>query len=234
MNDIFDINYDKNHPLKKNRPIASGIISKKKAILLGLFSFLLGVLILFFLSKESLFLSCFYFVLNFFYSLKLKHIPIVDFMIISVGFVIRILIGGVVADIEISQWLIVLVFLLSIFIAVSKRRDDVYQYEILNKINRKVVFKYNLEFIDKIITITSSVLIVSYLLFITSDEISNRYNSYSLMISFFLVLIGIFRYNQLTYVYNKSGDPLKLLFKDYSLQLIVILWFLCFYYSLYI
>ena len=62
LNDIFDINYDKNHPLKKNRPIASGIISKKKAILLGLFSFLLGVLILFFLSKESLFLSCFYFV----------------------------------------------------------------------------------------------------------------------------------------------------------------------------
>jgi len=108
----------------------------------------------------------------------------------------------------------------------------------LEDIPNNLLVKYkdtiDVEFIDKIITITSSVLIVSYLLFITSDEISNRYNSYSLMISFFMVLIGIFRYNQLTYVYNKSGDPLKLLFKDYSLQLIVILWLLCFYYSLYI
>ena len=234
INDIFDVEFDKNHPDKKNRPIPSGIISIRKSLLIGLFLFILGITALWFLSLNSFLLTIFYFILNVLYSYKLKHVPIIDFVVISIGFVIRILIGGVIGEIELSQWIIVMVFLLSLFLAVTKRRDDVYQFEIEDKINRKVVDKYTIEFMDKIITIVSSVLIVSYRLFITSEDVAKRYSTNSLLVTFIFVLIGVFRYNQITYVYNKSGSPLKILFKDRFLQIILFCWMLIFFIIIYL
>ena len=175
----------------------------------------------------------FYTVLNFFYSIRLKQIPIIDFIIISIGFVVRILIGGDIGNIELTQWMIVMVFLLSLFIAVTKRRDDVYQYESENKINRKVVIKYTVEYMDKLITIISSTLLVSYLLFVTSESVASRYPSNYLTISFLFVLIGVFRYNQITYVENKSGSPIKILYKDLFLQITLFLWVLTFFIVIY-
>lgn len=234
INDIFDIDFDKNHPDKKNRPIPSGIISIRKSLLIGLILFILGLITLWFISFHSFLITIFYFILNVSYSYKLKHVPIIDFVVISIGFVIRILIGGVIGEIELSQWIIVMVFLLSLFIAVTKRRDDVYQFEVEDKVNRKVVDKYTVEFMDKIITIVSSVLIVSYLLFITSEDVVLRYSTNSLLITFIFVLIGIFRYNQITYVYNKSGSPIKILFKDRFLQIILFCWTLTFFVIIYL
>ena len=234
INDIFDIDFDKNHPDKKNRPIPSGIISIRKSLLIGLILFILGLITLWFISFHSFLITIFYFILNVSYSYKLKHVPIIDFVVISIGFVIRILIGGVIGEIELSQWIIVMVFLLSLFIAVTKRRDDAYQFEVEDKVNRKVVYKYTVEFIDKIITIVSSVLIVSYLLFITSEDVVLRYSTNSLLITFIFVLIGIFRYNQITYVYNKSGSPIKILFKDRFLQIILFCWTLTFFVIIYL
>ena len=234
INDIFDIDFDKSHPDKKNRPIPSGIISIRKSLLIGLILFILGLITLWFISFHSFLITIFYFILNVSYSYKLKHVPIIDFVVISIGFVIRILIGGVIGEIELSQWIIVMVFLLSLFIAVTKRRDDVYQFEVEDKFNRKVVDKYTVEFMDKIITIVSSVLIVSYLLFITSEDVVLRYSTNSLLITFIFVLIGIFRYNQITYVYNKSGSPVKILFKDRFLQIILFCWTLTFFIIIYL
>lgn len=234
INDIYDIDFDKNHPDKKFRPIPSGIISIRKSLFIGLSLFVIGLIILWFTSIDSFLLTIIYFVLNVSYSYKLKHIPIIDFVVISIGFVIRILIGGVIGEIELSQWIIVMVFLLSLFLAVTKRRDDVYQFEVEDKINRKVVDKYTVAFMDKIITIVSSVLIVSYLLFITSGDVVKRYPSNSLLITFIFVLIGVFRYNQITYVYNKSGSPLKILFYDHFLQIILICWTLTFFIIIYL
>ena len=234
INDVFDIDFDKNHPDKKNRPIPSGIISIRKSLLIGLILFILGLITLWVSSFHSFLITIFYFILNVAYSFKLKHVPIIDFVVISIGFVIRILIGGVIGEIELSQWIIVMVFLLSLFIAVTKRRDDVYQFEVEDKVNRKVVDKYTVEFMDKIITIVSSVLIVSYLLFITSEDVVLRYSTNSLLITFIFVLIGIFRYNQITYVYNKSGSPIKILFKDRFLQIILFCWTLTFFVIIYL
>ena len=180
-----------------------------------------------------LYLSLFYVILNIMYSFKLKHFPIIDFFIISVGFVIRILMGGEIGEIILSKWIILMVFLLSLFIAVSKRRDDVFQYEEKDQLNRLVVEKYSLVFMDKIITIISSVLIVSYLLFVTSEEVMLRYKSDNLIFTFIFVLLGIFRYNQLTYVYRNTGSPLKIFFKDRFLQTVIFLWIFIFFYILY-
>lgn len=234
INDIFDLEYDKIHPEKKFRPIAAGKISIRTAIILGVIIAAAGFYLINLISFNSLLLTLLYFTLNFFYSLILKHIPIIDFVVISLGFVIRILIGGEINDIALSQWIIVMVLLLSIFIAVSKRRDDVYLYEMNDKINRRVVTKYTTEFMDKILTIVSSVLIVSYLLFITSKEIIDRYESEYLIVSFLFVLIGVFRYNHLTYVYHMTGSPIRLLFKDKFLQLCLLFWFATFFVVIYL
>jgi decaprenyl-phosphate phosphoribosyltransferase len=234
INDIFDIDFDKNHPNKKNRPITSGIISIRKSIIIGLFLSITGFTILWFSSFSAFLLSILYFVLNFLYSYRLKHIPIIDLVIIAIGFVIRILIGSFVGEIVLFDSIIVMVFLLSLFIAISKRRDDVFQFQFEDKINRKVVNKYTLEFINILITVTSSVLLVSYLLFITSDDIVSTYSSNYLLITFVFVLIGVFRYNQITFVLNKSGSPLKIFFKDRFLQIILFCWILIFFIIIYL
>ena len=212
LNDIFDIEFDRVHPEKKHRPIPSGKISIKQSLIVGVFLLSAGLISLWEISLNSFLLTVFYILLNFLYSIKLKQIPIVDLVIVAIGFVVRILIGGDVGNVELTQWIIVMVFLLSLLIAVTKRRDDVYQYELEKKINRKVVSKYTVEYMDKLITIISSTLLVSYLLFITSESVISRYPSKYLIISFLFVLMGLFRYNQITYVENKSGSPVKIFF----------------------
>jgi len=230
INDVFDIEFDKNHKDKKFRPIASGEISLKSSFVIGLLFFLLGLWIVYSVSINAFFLSIIYFILNFFYSFKLKSIPILDLIIVSIGFIIRVYIGSAVIQISVSNWVMIMVFLLSLFLAICKRRDDVYLYEKKNTINRKVVLHYNLEFMNKIITIVSSVLIVSYLLFITSME---NFSSTYLLLTFILVILGILRYNQITYVYNKGGSPIKILFHDIFLQIILICWVTIFFIILY-
>lgn len=233
VNDIYDINYDKGHYEKKNRPIPSGEISLIKSLILGFISLFIGLILMYDVNIMALNFTLIYLGLNILYSYKLKRIPIVDFIIISIGFVLRIFIGSEIGEINLTQWMIMLVFLLSLFIAVSKRRDDVLLYEKINKVNRVVVLEYSLEFIDKTISIISSVLIVTYLLFITSPEVYTNYNSDYIYLTFIPVLIGILRYNQLTYVYNKSGSPLKNLFKDRFLQLVLTFWIGSFFIIIY-
>ncbi len=233
LNDIFDLDFDRNHLSKRNRPIASGKISVKKSLIIGVFTLLVGLLIISQVSLNALFITLLYVFLNIGYSTILKHIPIIDFVIVSFGFILRLLIGSEVGDVFLSQWMIVMVFLLSLFIAVSKRRDDVYQYENENRINRKVVNMYTVEYMDKLITIISSALIICYLLFITSEEVAQRYPSDKLIFTFIFVLLGVFRYNLITYVHNKSGSPIKILFNDRFLQIILACWGLLFLYVIY-
>jgi 4-hydroxybenzoate polyprenyltransferase len=233
INDIFDIEFDKIHSEKKHRPIPAGKISITQSLIIGAFALSLGLTVLWTISFNSFLFTIIYILLNILYSVILKQLPIVDFIIVALGFVIRILIGGDIGNIELTQWMIVMVFLLSLFIAVTKRRDDVCEYELKKKINRKVVLKYTVEYMDKLITIISSTLLVSYLLFITSESVISRYPSKYLIVSFLFVLVGIFRYNQITYVENKSGSPVKIFFKDIFLQITLLLWVLTFFLVIY-
>ena len=233
INDIFDMEFDKIHSEKKYRPIPAGKISITQSLIIGAFSLSLGLIVLWTISFNSFLLTIVYIFLNILYSVILKQLLIEDFIIVALGFVIRILIGGDIGNIALTQWMIVMVFLLSLFIAVTKRRDDVYEYELKKKINRKVVLKYTVEYMDKIITIISSTLLVSYLLFITSESVISRYPSKYLIVSFLFVLIAVFRYNQITYVENKSGSPIKIFFNDRFLQITLLLWVLTFFLVIY-
>lgn len=233
INDIFDINFDKNHQEKRFRPIASGRISIKKSVVIGSLLLFIGFSVLLLCSWNAFLISIIYVGLNLLYSAKLKHVSVIDFVIVAVGFVLRVLIGGEVGDVELTQWMTIMVFLLCLFIAITKRRHDVYQYEFNEQVNRKVVTKYTVEFMDKLLSINSSTLLVAYLLFITSEDVLTRYPSKYLMLTFLFVLIGVFRYNQITSVDNKGSSPLKILFEDIFLQITLFLWLVTFFFIIY-
>ena len=228
INDIFDKRFDRNHPTKYKRAIASGRVSISYGIAIALFFLISGCIIIYNGSIESLWLSIVYILLNMAYSYKLKKVAIIDMIIIAIGFIIRLFIGAYVGEIELTQWIVLMVFLLSLFIAIAKRRDDVYIFENDNKVNRDVVRQYSVNFMDMSMTMISSILIMSYLLFISSAEVIGRYGNDYLYVTFFPVLIGILRYNQIVYVFNKGGSPISLIFKDIFLQLCVISWILIF------
>ena len=169
-----------------------------------------------------------YFVMNLLYSFGLKKIALIDIFIISAGFVLRVTAGGAVTGIEISHWLYIMTFLVALFIAFAKRRDDVLLEMQTGEQMRKSISGYNLEFISSALSILCGILVVSYLLYITSPEITQRFQNKHAYISTLFVVMGILRYLQITLVEGKSGSPTKVLIKDLFLQVTVVLWMLFF------
>jgi len=228
VNDYKDIEKDKLHPVKKLRPLAAGTISKVTAI--GLFCLLATVsfVLAFVINLNFAIVSGIYFLMNLFYSFGLKKVSLIDVFIIAIGFVLRVTAGGVVTDIEVSHWLFIMTFLMALFIAFAKRRDDVVLEMETGERVRTSISGYNLEFISSAISILCGILIVSYLLYITSPEITLRFQNKHAYISTIFVIMGILRYLQITLVEDNSGSPTKVLMKDRFLQATIILWMLFF------
>lgn len=235
FNDIFDKKEDQLHPVKKNRPIASGAISEKQAYFLMAFLMMLSFLILIiFIKKNSVtfpFLN--YLVINLLYTTKLKHIPIVDFFILSIGFVIRIMIGGEINNIELSIWIEIMTFLLAMFLAIAKRMDDVILIEEKSVTVRRVSLSYNYNYLSVLLSICSAVIIISYLMYTISDEVMLRFKSDKVYYSSMFVIAGLFRYLQLAFVDLKTGNPTEVLYKDKFIQLAILGWILHFSYLAY-
>ena len=142
-------------------------------------------------------------------------------------------IGGIVAEIELSEWIILMIFLLSLFIAISKRRDDLVLLANTKKLNRDVIKKYSIVYLDNIQAIVSSILLVSYLMYVTDDDIQGKYNSNLSYMTFVFVLLGIFRYSHLSIVYKKSGSPVRIFYTDTFIQITLFLWVLSFFVLIY-
>jgi len=227
LNDIKDIEEDKKHPTKKFRPLASGkvSISNAKSIftILSLFA-LIGAFIF---NINLFFVLLIYFLLNIAYSLGLKHISIIDIFIISSGFVLRLFAGSVSTGIVLSHWIIIMTFLLALFLALAKRRDDVLLSH-KGKETRKNIDGYNLEFVNASMVLMSGVIIVSYILYTVSNDIINKFHTSNLYITTFFVMLGILRYMQITFVEQKSGSPTKIVLKDRFLQFTIIAWLISF------
>lgn len=227
FNDLFDLEEDRQHPEKKHRPLASGQIKKKTAYIV-MSALLLSALVLsYIINLDFSFVLIGYIIINVLYSINLKHISVLDIVIIALGFLLRVVAGGVVTGIEISMWLIIMTFLLAIFLGLAKRRDDVILSEKGLK-TRKNVDGYNLEFINAAMVLMAGVIIVSYILYTVSIDIQQKFNTQNLFYSSFFVVVGILRYMQITFVENNSGNPTNLIYKDKFLQFIIILWILSF------
>ena len=224
LNDIIDREDDINHPIKKYRPIASNKIKVKVAgfngVLLGFF----GVLYLLLFENSALVPALLYATLMILYCILFRKIAILDVLVISIGFVLRLFIGGEVASTPISIWIIIMVFLLALFISFSKRRDDL----INNNINGRESLKhYNLSFVDTVICILVPVIIVTYILYCTSDYNILRLGEYLYLTTLF-VISGFLRYLQLVFVKNGGGDPVQLFYNDAALKVIVLSWIITF------
>jgi len=228
INDYRDIESDRLHPTKKFRPLASGKISKSLAILTMFLVLFLGFYIAYLLKAKFLFILSLYFILNLLYSFGLKNISILDILIVSSGFVFRIKSGGAITSINVTTWLVIMVFLLALFMAIAKRRDD-----ILIKVKsgvdiRKSIKGYNLEFLNFSLVLITSVTLVAYLMYTVSPEVLLRHNNYRLYYTCIFVIAGIMRYLQLTFVENNTASPTRILFEDRFIQLTIILWILSF------
>lgn len=229
INDWNDIEADRLHPEKRNRPLASGAVNKKEASFLILALLTTGVVIYsLFLNQTALIILLSYFVLNIFYSLKLKHVPIIDISIVAIGFVIRIFIGGVVTDTPLSRWIVVMTFLLAIFLALGKRRDDVVIFEKTGDKVRKNVDGYNLTFLNMSLIIVSAIMIVAYIMYTISPEVTDR-NGDNLYITSFFVFVGLFRYLQIIFVEERGGNPTSIFLKDNFIRIILVLWAVSFF-----
>ncbi len=233
LNDYHDIEEDRQHPKKKNRPLASGAISKSQAIIIMAMLATAGFVLMATLSLKAVGILAAYVVMNIAYSFSLKHVAILDVTIIAIGFVLRLFIGSAVTDIPLSMWIVIMTFLLALFMALAKRRDDVLIYLDTGKKMRKVIDGYNLQFLDTAMAIMASVVIVAYTIYTTSAEVVARVHSEYLYLTALFVILGIMRYLQVAFVLKDSGSPTKIVLKDRFMQLTLIGWVLTFAWILY-
>ena len=162
--------------------------------------------------------------MNIAYCVKLKQIAIVDVFIIALGFVLRILAGGYSTGIYLSHWIVLMTFMLALFLAFAKRRDDVVMYEESGVKMRKNVNRYNLAYMNQAIAIVATITMVCYIMYTVSPDVIERFRSTHIYVTSIFVLAGIIRYLQLTIVDVKSGSPTKVLMKDRFIQVCVLGW----------
>lgn len=232
FNDYFDINEDKNHPQKRYRPLASGSISIQNGLVLMLILMISSLTVSYLISVELFLVIISYLALNFLYSKWLKHIAILDVNIIAVGFILRIVAGSVVSDVVPSIWILLITYLLALFLGISKRRTDVILAENGNDV-RKNIEGYNLIFIDVILGILASIIIVSYIFYCISPEVQLHYHSKLLYVSIIFVVNGIFRYLKLVFVDQSTYSPTKIVLNDRFIQFTILGWLLLMSYLLY-
>ncbi len=232
LNDIKDLPEDKQHPIKQKRPLASGAISIKEAHIFLVISFSLALILSFSLPISFSLILITYFIINLAYSFGLKHVAVIDIFCVASGFVLRILAGGVAVKVPVSMWIIIMTFLLALFLSIGKRRDDCnFLSEGLK--TRRCIHGYNLEFINASMILMAGVIIVSYILYTVSPEITEKFQTKNLYITVFFVLLGLMRYFQLILVQKRSADPVKIFWEDRFLKLTVGAWLAVFGYFIY-
>lgn len=229
INDYSDIESDRVHPEKCRRPLASGEISvgRAKFVLVGLVISTIGLII----SLSDVFgynvlkfgaVISSYFVMNLAYTFRLKHIAIVDISIIAVGFVLRVLAGGYATGIVVSQWAIILTFVLALVLAVGKRRGELVNTQLSGN-TRKALDGYNIQFADIVLSISVTLAIVSYIMFVISPETQKEFTN-KVFYTFIFVIFAFLRYLQQTLVYNRTESPTKMIYKDRYIQVVLALW----------
>lgn len=237
FNDLIDVEADRRHPVKCKRPVASGAVSIQQAYVLMGVMILMSMLVLLLMPCQMLQVGAiilFYWLLNLAYCVRLKEYAIVDVCIVAFGFVLRLLAGGMATETPLSRWIVLMTFLLTLFLSFAKRRDDVVRMNQTGEAPRKNTSRYNLTFINQVITFTASVTLVCYIMYTVSPEVIARFGTDQLYLTSVFVLLGLLRYIQLTVVDEQSGDPTKLLLRDRMMQAIVVFWLAAFIVIIYL
>ncbi len=235
VNDYRDIEDDKKHPVKSKRPLASGKVSKQLALIIAFLLFSGGAILAYLLdsSGKFLFLSGIYYLLNIGYSFGLKNISILDIMIVAAGFVLRVKGGAVLGEINTTEWLIIMTFLLALFMAIGKRRDDVRIKVSTGTDMRKSIKGYTLEYLNIVLGLVCAIIIVAYINYTVSGALYKEFGHRLYYTSLF-VIAGVLRYLQIIFIDNNSGSPTDILYKDRFIQATLLLWVTSFLVILYL
>lgn len=231
LNDVRDRDSDKNHPKKRLRPVASGRISVTAAVALAGVLIASGFGIATVLAPAVVPALLLYLIVNIAYNIILKNIAIIDVLAISFGFVLRVYGGAEVIGVVPTPWIQICAGLLALFIALAKRRDDVVLA--IGAEHRVSLSGYTRLFLDVCIAVTLAALLVSYMIFTLMDDAMARLGSDQLFVTVPFVIAGIFRYLQLTLVFERSGSPTELVFKDWFLVAAVAGWLLVYAFLIY-
>ncbi len=231
FNDVVDRAADRLHPEKRRRPIAAGRIAAAPA-LAGAVALLAAALLGAWLLQPAFFLDCLvYAVLNVLYSLLLKRVVVVDILVIAAGFVLRVIAGGAVDAIPVSPWILIATFLLSIFLALVKRRQEL---RVLltsgsdGAPTRRTLQEYSLAFLDQMIGVTTAATLIAYVMYVLSPEVQAKFGSHSLFYTIPFVVFGLFRYLYLTYIRNQGENAAEVIYTDPPFTLNLVLWVIVF------
>lgn len=224
VNDVADREADRRHPIKRRRPIASGAVPVRLAVLtaLGLGS---GALVAAYLLRfEFGLISTAYLLLLALYSGPLKHVVIIDVLTIAIGFVLRAAAGALVIGVEIGHWLLIVTVLLALFLALSKRRHELVLLADGARSHRRILQEYSPYLLDQMISVVTASTLVAYAFYTVSPEVIEKFGTDKLGLTLPFPLYGIFRYLYLVHQKEGGGSPSDLLLNDKPLLACVALW----------
>jgi 4-hydroxybenzoate polyprenyltransferase len=219
FNDLMDIERDRKHPRKKNRPLASGVLGKREAAVLLLLLLPSAVYAAFRINTSFGTAVVLYLLNNLLYTLYIKHLVILDVMSIAVGFILRVAGGALAISVEISPWLLLCTLLLALFLGFSKRRNELVILQEDAQSHRTILEHYSLSFIDNMLSIVTASTVISYSMY-TFFANENKYS----MVTILFVLYGIFRYQYIIYNKNMGESPEEVVLTDKPLLINIILW----------
>ncbi len=224
FNDVFDREQDRNHPTKKNRPVAAGEITVLTATVLGACLIVISILGAITIGKAFLLWVVFYLLLQFGYNVAFRNIVILDILAIAMGFVIRAVAGSHAIGVVISPWLILCSLLIALFLGFAKRRQEIVLMGDAAQAHRSILKDYSVPLLDQLIGIVTAATLVCYAIYTLTPEVTQRLGSRYMILTLPFVLYGIFRYLYLVHVLEKGGNPTKDLLTDTPLLLSIGLW----------
>jgi len=238
INDVLDAKADALHPRKKNRPIPSGKISSRLALMIGVgcLAVSFGLVFSFAISVFFSYVLLCYLFLNIAYVLVLKNIHLIELFVVAINFVLRVLAGCFVINVAPSNWILVVTFFLSLLLVLVKRRAELVVLGTNAAAHRKVLKYYSEGFLDKLILIAATITITAYILYSIDPKVTFLLKTNSLIYTSVFVVIGVFRFVQLSEgkEFEGEGDPTTLLFKDRFTQLILLAWLISLFLLLYV
>jgi len=224
INDLADRYEDKQHPLKRFRPIASGAISPGTAIIFSMVLIVVGVAVAWYVSWSGVLIVLIYVVMNILYSLALKHVAIVDVMTIAAGFVLRVLGGSVAISVAPSHWLLLCTVMISLFLGFTKRRDELLAAAGQAQNSRVVLRNYNVAFLDQAISMVTSVTVLCYVLYTVDARTLQVFGTRAMLLTVPSVIYGLFRYIYIIYHLEEGEDPTSTLVRDIPTIVNMIIW----------
>ena len=226
FNDLADVEKDRLHPTKRNRPIASGALTAPTAVVLGV-GLLVGSLVAAFrLSVAFGLVAASYAILLTAYSLWLKHLVILDVLTVAAGFVLRAVAGAAAIAVEISGWLVICTILVALFLALGKRRHEYRTLRGEAAAHRPILAEYSESFLDQMVAVVTASTVTAYALYTMSPDTVAKFHTRLLPVTLPFVLYGIFRYLYLLYRRELGGNPSDLLLNDRALLINTLLWML--------